>query len=210
MRPLQIVFSICTFAVMASAGYASQSSSSNNFCTGSSICQGRSFYNYSSYTFLVAVTVMSFVYSLLMLLLNLGKVGRRSGTQARTCMPTTAMICDTFFIFMIFGASCASAALTTGLNELQPGFCNYLSSNFCGRVTAAPVLGFLTWFLFFPSYFFNMLTVNSEGPVRMEQGKEGSEAAAAARLGILLLGSWNFNSLFAPFFPSSPWFVLQW
>ena len=65
MRPLQIVFSICTFGVMASAGYSSLNASTNNFCTGSSICQGRSFYNYSSYTFLVAITVMSFVYALL-------------------------------------------------------------------------------------------------------------------------------------------------
>ena len=53
-------------------------------------------------------------------------MGRRPGGKTRVCMPKYAYLGDTFIVFIMFGASCAAAALTTGFNELQPGFCNYL------------------------------------------------------------------------------------
>jgi len=165
LRGAQVFFSLVTFSVMASGKHPAScvglpSPLSPTFCWTS-----RNYADFTAFHFLVVVAAIVFVWSALILSIDLigaFRMGNLVGGSAQTFMPTVAFSGDAALSFLAFGAACAASGLRTGLGDMSTNYCDMVGSEWCSKIVASTVFMFFTWLALVPSAVLN--TSNAAGP----------------------------------------------
>ncbi|GAQ82105.1 hypothetical protein KFL_001000270 [Klebsormidium nitens] len=145
------------------------------FCVAFSVIaasgdNGLLFSDFQAFTFLVAATVIGATWTLCMLL---NEVSKLMSTFTRQAAVTTL---DVAILLLVYGAACASAALTT-LNDRSArpayprGICQTgIFSKFCSRTKASTAFGFIGFGFLLPSVIWGFYGTAKEYIKRKREG----------------------------------------
>lgn len=158
LRAKQVLFSLISFSIMASSDHpVACIEPSLTFCW-----TGRDYKDFTAFEFLVVVTVITFLWSAMFLMLDVIGVLKPGGFTPYSFISYVAFYGDAILSFLIFGAACASAGLRTGFDDMNANYCATVGSVWCSKIVAAVVFSFITWMCLVPSAALN--TSNLSGP----------------------------------------------
>ncbi|GAQ82522.1 hypothetical protein KFL_001140100 [Klebsormidium nitens] len=154
IRSLQALCSLVSFSLMAS------SNQSYSYHTGfTKISVNLHYSDFPPFSFLVAAMVLTFVWSLGILLRDLFELCGWGRLQLARWRIWACFLTDTLLVLLSFGAGCAAAGVTT-INGL---LCDsQIQGQMCGLAKAAAGFAFCAWASLLPTFGFALICVFRE------------------------------------------------